>query len=205
MLDVSKPFVLYADCSVEYDGRAYSLLDRGNYLIILKSDKSIQIHTGRKITPINYQGANSTLEYADNKLRIINKKEQIVITIFGIINITYLENWSIKEINIFKTESDLVNKIIENIRVHIQDEVKEIIKEYKTALGPIDIAVIGNNLHLIEVKRNSVSASNVYQLKRYIDCLDRSDIVSYIAGPKIKGNALDLCSKNNIKYIEVGF
>ncbi len=205
-LEINRPFILYADCSVEYDGRAYSQLGRGEYLIIKKLDNSVMIHGGNKIPPRNYQGAGSKLSYSENVLTITNKKELIKITIYNNIHNSYLDNWSTQEISIIRTEADLVNKIISNISGYIADEIKEVIREYKTKLGPIDIGVVGSShLHLIEVKRNSVSTTNVYQLKRYIDSVDQESILAYIAGPGIRDNALELCGKNNIKYIKVGF
>lgn len=205
-LEINRPFLLYADCSVEYDGRAYSQLGRGEYLIIKKLDNSVMIHGGNKIPPRNYQGAGSKISYTDNVITITNKKEQIKITIYKSIHKNYLDNWSTQEISIIRTEADLVNKIILNISTLISDEIKEVIREYKTKLGPIDIGIIGGkHLHLIEVKRNSVSTSNVYQLKRYIDSVDSDSKFAYIAGPGIRDNALELCGKNNIKYIKVGF
>lgn len=204
-LDIQRSFCLYADCSIIYDGRAYSELIRGNYLVIKKNDNSVQIHGGNKIPPRNYQGSKSKLIYDGNTLFVSNKKEEIKIELNNIISINYLDLWSESEISIFKTESDLVQKLVSSMSSYVTDEIIRVEKEYKTRLGPIDIAVIGKNyLHLIEVKRNPISSTNVYQLKRYIDCVEEKK-KAYIAGPSIKANAREICSINNIEYIQVGF
>lgn len=204
-MDINRPFILYADCEIEYDGRACSKLVRGNYLILKKSDNSVQIHGGNKIPPRNYQGSNSKLEFVDNILVVQNKRETIKAIIYFIHSLSYPDNWSLSEIEINKTEADLVRKIIGYINDYVKDEVIKIETEYKTELGPIDIAVTGAaGLHLIEVKRNSISCSNVYQLIRYKDSAS-GVIKAYIAGPDIKKNALDLCVKHNIEYLKVVF
>ena len=55
-------FVLYCLCDVVYDGRAYSTLERGNYLIIYKPDGSLLIHGSSKSTPRNYQSVGSKVD-----------------------------------------------------------------------------------------------------------------------------------------------
>ena len=205
MLDPSNPFILYADCHIEYDGRAYSKLDRGNYLIIVKKDKSVQIHAADKIPPRNYQGQNSIISIDNNILTVVNKKEIIKITIFTILNLSYLENWSEKSLQLTRTESELVDSIVSNINNYIEDDIISIQKEYKTPCGPIDIGIVSKSrLHLIEVKRNTITTNNVYQLKKYVDSLE-GPISPYIAGPNIRDNAKSICDKNGIKYIQIGF
>ena len=51
----SKVLVIYAQCKVDYTGRAKSNLDYGNRLIITKPDGTIMIHGRTKREPINWQ------------------------------------------------------------------------------------------------------------------------------------------------------
>lgn len=76
MIDTDKPFALYAECSIIYDGRAYSTLANGRYLIIYKQDGSLLIHGGDLCKPRNYQGPGSILSYIDSKLISTNKKRR---------------------------------------------------------------------------------------------------------------------------------
>ena len=167
MINISKPFIAYVHAKIQYDGRAYSELDDGNYIIISKEDGSVQIHTSTKITPINYQKAGSKLFIQDNTLLVVNKNESIKIHILQILNVFYPANWSDTKLKLFKTEKELVDKIIKDWQRYIGIKVDSIIREYRTNFGPIDIAgETDSEIILIEVKRNSISCNNVYQLKK---------------------------------------
>lgn len=207
MINIQKAFIAYISGSVQYDGRAYSELDDGNYVLIYKSDGSFQIHTTTKITPINYQKAGSSIHISGNVLIVSNRKETIKVMINTVHSVVYPGDWSDTKLKLFKTEKELVDKITENWNVYVSEPVNKITKEYKTSLGPIDIAGETDEiLVLIEVKRNSITANNIYQLKKYIENIDDSRIIiPNIAGPSIKDNAMEICIKNNIKYIEVKF
>lgn len=207
MINTSRPFIAYVTATVQYDGRAYSELELGNYIVISKQDKSVQIHTSTKITPINYQKAGSKITIDNDTILVVNKRESIKIKINNLLSITYLDDWSDTKLKLFKTEKELVDKIVEKWDDYVGIKVDTIIKEYKTQLGPIDIAGESDNeLVLIEVKRNSISCNNIYQLKKYIDTTeDKRPIKPFIAGPSIKQNAMEVCQKNSISYIEVRF
>ena len=59
MIDIAKPFFLYALCEVEYNGRAVSNVGPGLRVIIRKADGAVIIHSAVKITPMNYIGSGS--------------------------------------------------------------------------------------------------------------------------------------------------
>lgn len=206
MLDISKPFCLFANCNVLYEGRASSILKDGNYLIIYKSDKSVQIHGATKIQPRNYQGANSVVELRENTLSFSNRKEKISITINDIISISYLKALSDQEIEITRTEEDLVKKLFDNLNCYIDKEFDVIEREYQTGHGPVDLAGFTNNgeIHLIEVKRGRATLTNCTQLKKYIEAVD-DNAFGYLASPSICPNALAYLEKHSMKWICVDF
>jgi len=147
-------FVLYCSCDVIYDGRAYSTLERGNYLIIYKPDGSLLIHGSSKSTPRNYQSVGSKVdlqleresEFGQHGTLIShNNNETITITIHHVIFIEYLSDWSDSEIVISKTEKELVDKLVANWSSHIKGKFTTIIRELKTPLGPVDVVGIEAN------------------------------------------------------------
>lgn len=206
MIDVSRPFSLFARCEVIYDGRAYSTLEVGNYLIIHKDDGSLQIHSSQKITPSNYQGPRSSLEQRGHLLISKSKKETITIIIHQIINLTYLKYWSDSEIVITRTEQDLVDKLFYNWP--IEGEFMYIFQEYQTELGNIDLLGVTFDMvfHVIEVKRVKASIPHVTQLKRYIDILaEHHDTEGYLASPEIGERAMAYLEKCGYHWIQVDF
>jgi hypothetical protein len=61
MIDVSNPFAATIYGYVIYDGRAFSTLEHGDYLVIRKADGSFQIHGASAVKPLNYQRPKSRI------------------------------------------------------------------------------------------------------------------------------------------------
>lgn len=210
MIDINKQFVLYARCSVEYDGRAYSTLENGLYLIVSKQDGSMMIHGSDLITPRNYIGSNSTSYIIDNKLIFIRKSEKITIFLDEIISLSYLDNWSNNKITIKRTEKELVDRICDNWSLYFDIPFDIIIREFNTDLGPIDIVGYNDDTFIIiEVKRKRAMTKDVTQLKRYIEAISKSDctkkIVGYLAAPEINSKANKYLTESGLLYLKVDF
>ena len=205
-INTNIPFLIYAEASVEYDGRAYSTLDVGNYLVIYKKDGSLLIHGCDLSKPLNYQGPKSKLEYKDNILISRNKKETISIRIQKIHNYVELNDWSSNKIQISKTEQELVEKLCDDIRGYLGiSGYVEIYTEYRTDNGPIDVLVKNDGkIHIIEAKRKKATKNNCVQLKKYQETFGE-DTIGYIAAPDIGDNALEYLEANGGKYIRVDF
>lgn len=208
MVDTSCPFCLYANCSIVYDGRAYSTLERGNYLIIYKDDGSLIIHGADLCKPRNYQPSGSVVTIDGNILTSVNKKEKITITIDQILTYSPLVDWSYSKIAISRTEKELVDKIYNNWSQYFDDEFEWIKFEFPTDYGPIDLAGLSKSgvLYAVEVKRKRASISHVTQLKRYVDVLSHNyETVGILAAPEIGENALSYLEKNKFRFLKVNF
>lgn len=209
MIDTDKPFVLYAECSIIYDGRAYSTLANGRYLIIYKQDGSLLIHGGDLCKPRNYQGPGSILSYIDSKLISTNKKEKIIIDINEIIEFQSLTDWSTAQISICRTEKELSDRIYNNWKQYFPGEFVLVQREFKTDVGSIDVIGISDKseYYIVEVKRRKILIQDITQLKRYADCLRESGKVvhGYLAAPTISSNAATYLERNNFRLIEINF
>lgn len=201
---------MFATCSVEYDGRAYSTLQTGEYLIVYKKDKSMMIHGSDLITPLNYIGNNSNLNINNNILIFTRKSEKILITINEIKSMMYLDNWSNNKITISRTEKELVDKICDNWTQYFDNNCEKLHREYMTELGPIDIFGYSKDLSIIiEVKRKRASTKDVSQLKRYVEAItavqSTDKIIGYIAAPDISDKAIKYLEKSGLFFLEVKF
>lgn len=199
------PFVLYAQCTVDYEGRANSHLADGNYLIFYKCDGSIQIHGADKILPRNYQGAGSRLSTSNNSLVSINRTEIIKIHINRILLLYHITTWSDKQIRITRTEKELVDKLYDHWNDYIGIDCDYLVKEYATDNGPVDIVGFNNDghKHVVEVKRRKISIKDVTQLRRYLECMPNA--TGYIAAPEIGTKALKYAKEHHCKYICINY
>ena len=208
MIDPNMPFVLYADCEVIYSGRAESVLDRGLYLIIHKSDGTLLIHSSIKNPPRNYQGPGAKLTYDNNILISKRKSETIHITIYDIVSYIPLLGWSDASVSISKTEKDLVQKLLNNWFDYFDANLEIIYTEYLTELGPIDLLGIDsdNTYHVVEAKRTTAVLSHCSQLNRYLESFYGShQTIGYIASPKISKSAMAYLEKHGHRWIQIDF
>lgn len=213
MLDIintEAAFILYAKSEVLYDGRANSTLDKGNYLIIHKSDGSLLIHAKDKTTPRNYQSPGATLSKSQNVIISQRKKETIKIIIDEILTYSELNNWSEDQIRISKTEKDLVDKLETNPVRYFGIPMVKLLREYPNKYGKIDLFCIDaeDTNHVVEAKRLKATVNHCIQLHKYIEAIkEESDvnIIGYIAAPEIGSNALEYLEKFGYKFIKITF
>jgi len=204
---VEQPWILYADCEVNYNGRATSNLERGNLLIIHKSDGTLLIQGGTLCTPRNYQPPQAIMHKIGNKLISKRKNETICIFIYEIIYYKELSDWSIKKIDIHKTEKDLRDYIVNNIEEILGFKPIELFTEFNTPVGSVDVLAIDrhNTYHIIEVKRGKISIVGCTQLERYsnyfIDIM--KNVRDYLIAPEISTNALNYVKEMKQTYLEI--
>lgn len=203
MINIDKPFILYANAEVTYDGRASSTLPHGNYLVIKKDDGSILIHGANKCTPKNYQGPGTKHTYSDNTIISKSKKESITIKISNIISYIELVDWSDDALNMSKTELQLQTSIVDHIEDYIPNPA-HVVTSFYTPIGSIDIYVLDDtsNRHIIEVKRKKAGVSAIYQLQRYIDHF-KGYAKGYIAAPELTKKAQELLEAKGFQHIKV--
>jgi len=203
-----KPFCLYADATVVYDGRANSTLERGNYLILFKGDQSVSIHGGSLITPRNYMGAGSALERNGNIFTFRRKNETVTINLFNTHFLQELEDWSTAAIVIRRTEKELATKIYNGWEGYFGAGFDRVEMEANTELGPIDI--LGERADcfvVVEVKRRRVTVKDVTQLRRYVEALEQrgKQCRAYLAAPEISTSASKYLRKHDLRFLQVDF
>jgi RecB family endonuclease NucS len=203
-LDLAAPFCLYALCTVNYDGRAYSHLESGCYLIISKQDGTFLVHGSTLSNACNYQGPGSKLTLLDNVLTCTNKKEKIIVTIQAVINYWKMPGWSGNRPVVGRTEKELVQKIFSNWAAYFPGEWSLIEREHQTPLGPLDLYAESSTVRVIvEVKRKKVTVKDVTQLRKYVE--QYSDAVGFLAGPTIGEKALRYLTEQKMRWLPVGF
>lgn len=200
---------IYFCGTVTYTGRALGNLPLGNYLLLIKNDRSISIHGGTKISPRNYLGVDSVIsgEPQDGCDLVFTKKnETITIHVDHIHHQHVLGNWSSDEVEITNTEAHLVQKLISEMDSYIPN-AKEIRQEVQSGAGPIDVVVITEDdvIHIIEAKRRKASIADCSQLDRYVRQFRVAETKGYLASPSIGKKALAYLESSGYSWIEVSF
>jgi len=203
-----EPFTAIIQGSIEYDGRAKSRTKSGVYLVIVKPDLSVQIHSNTKNKPINYINAKKA-HLSQEQWVFSSKDESIKVNVEKTISKLSLALLTGVEKKVTKTEQDLVDKLVSTINEHISGKL-HIETEYPTVVGPIDVVCIDEDakvLHVIEAKRRKPSISAVYQLKRYLDHIHIDDYtkVGYLAAPEFSDKHINIIAEMGFRRLLVTF
>ena len=186
-------------CSVEYDGRAESFLPEGERVILVKADKSLQIHQPIGSTPVNYMKEGAMHRFSEEKKALVIQsslgKERLAIRMKRIQHLVTQKLEDGQEIVLRGNEKDMSDYIYKNPLV-IEEGFTPVSREEHTKYGFID--VFGHdrqgNLVVVECKRFKADPSAVTQLRRYVERIKKSKGISKVRGilaaPLISKNAL---------------
>ncbi len=213
IIRTDRPFFLYGLVTVEYNGRAKSIIGPVNLSVMSKKDGSFVIHAAKNIAAANYQGPKSTLTVDGDTLICVNRKktESIKVKIHKLKQYNELDDWTMNSISISRTEKELCEKIVSNItKILVNCGFNyadiETHHQFPTKFGPVDVCAIGdcNTYHIIEAKARKITMAAVFQLERYLSCFD--SCVGHLIAPSISPKAqLALRTKPNIHYTELTY
>ncbi len=210
----NETIVFGCHCSVRYSGRAESYLEKGDRIIMIKSDNALLIHQPTGNSAINYMKPNTTHTMAleNNALVLtsqnLTQKERMTIHIDKIhfFNSHKLEDG--QSILIQGTEEDMSNMLYDNPHL-IEDGFIPVSREEQTKYGFIDVLGVDKDgtLTVVECKRYRAELSAVTQLRRYVEKLMVSKGITKVRGilaaPKITENAKKMLEDWGFTFKEV--
>jgi len=174
---------------VDYHGRAKSLLDWGERLIMIKQDGTVLVHQPIMREPVNWQPTGSITEFkTKDDLLILNCRhlkpaEKMKVTFRQLKLVTATSLIDKANLVISGMEIDVVNQIVRDPSI-IEDGLRIIKREKPVKTGSIDLYGFDKN-HIpvvIEVKRSLATISSVHQLRMYV-----TDIKKDRKEPKVRG------------------
>jgi hypothetical protein len=181
--------LVMGECMVDYHGRAKSLLDWGERLIMIKQDGTVLVHQPIMREPVNWQPTGSITEFkTKDDLLILNCRhlkpaEKMKVTFRQLKLVTATSLIDKANLVISGMEIDVVNQIVRDPSI-IEDGLRIIKREKPVKTGSIDLYGFDKN-HIpvvIEVKRSLATISSVHQLRMYV-----TDIKKDRKEPKVRG------------------
>ncbi len=171
-----RTLVVAGNCHVHYSGRANSTLERGERLLIIKSDGALLVHRPVGYEPVNWQPAGCIfhVEVKDGTLEVhgIHQKprESVRVTFHSIIMVSAMNLADSGDFLLHATEDDMHRAILVKPAL-FEEGFKPISWEKKVAPGFVDIYGEDKNgkLVIIEVKRKTASKDAALQLAKYIE------------------------------------
>ncbi len=163
-------------CEVVYVGRAASLTESGEYVVMLKPDGSLQVHGARGVKPINWQPKTDVLSVSrdeDDRVMLLAERhspnELVQITFSEVKLAMALELRDEKVFQLHGSESQMHEALKRDLSCL---EAGLTLLEHELPVGVGDIDVYAKDVHgnyvVIEVKRAKANQEGVHQLARYV-------------------------------------
>ena len=203
--------LVFARCTVDYEGRLTAHLPEATRLIMVKSDGCVAIHAdGGAYKPLNWMNAPNKILEEEGVWRVSNPKGEMLI------------------INLHEIFSDFTHEMgidpglqKDGVEAHLQElladdpsflvEGLELIKrEYPTDLGPVDLLcrTSKGETVAVEIKRRG-EIDGVEQLTRYLDFLNRDPLIKPVHGifaaQEIRPQAKVLAEDRGIQCVVIDY
>ena len=201
--------VLIGRCRVRYSGRAGSLLEEGERVILLKNDGSLLVHRSTGYKPVNWQppGSSASFRLEGGKLVITSVRERpverIVIELSEVKAVFCTRLVDAAPFEMYMTEEELRDFLYSHPEV-IEEGLRSVAREKELKSGKVDIFAVdkSGNPVVIEVKRGRVGEKEVLQLYRYVSELRLTNpgVRGVIVAPEIDSRAQVMLAELGLEY-----
>jgi len=206
--------MVIGDCVVDYRGRAQSLLDWGERIVMIKQDGAVLVHRPDMREPVNWQPPGAKTNFKVEKDFLIAsshhskppEKMKIMFRNLKFIGVTSLIDQA--NLAISGMEADVVNQIITTPEM-IEDGLRISKREKHVRSGLIDLFGYDKN-HIpviIEVKRSVANISAVQQLRMYVsdvkNDVEEANVRGILCAPRIPDMVKKLLSDYDLEWREV--
>lgn len=199
-------------CTVNYQGRAKSKLDRGERLVLSKQDSALLVHGPENYQPKNWQPEvdSYSLEIKGENLvleaRRSNPEETVSIEFESLDMLAVYQMVDRSELKVRGHEIDIHESIEEEPSI-VEEGMTVLEREKETPAGFIDVFMKDSEdvWTVIEVKRNP-DHNSVLQLQRYIDEIEKQysgEIRGILVAPKISEKVLKYLEERDLEFVEV--
>jgi RecB family endonuclease NucS len=214
----SKPektmILLIGNCMVDYRGRARSLLDWGERVVMIKQDGTVLVHRPVMREPVNWQPTGSKTDFSVKDEQLVlrshhtNPPEKMKITFRSLKMIVVSSLCDNANLAITGMEADVVNQIISDPGV-IEEGLRVSKREKHVKSGMIDLFGYDKD-HVpvvIEVKRSLASISAVQQLRMYVTDVKKdvktANVRGILCAPRVPDMVKKLLSDYDLEWKEV--
>jgi RecB family endonuclease NucS len=201
------------ESEIVYQGRAASVAEAGDFLVLVKCDGSLQVHGAKGIKPINWQP-----QVDDTQVLIEDGRTVLLSERFNppeLVRVVFLEPalaqaLELNEVTgfvLFGSEAEMQKALARNPEA-IEDGLTLIDVELPTEVGDIDLYArdTQGRLVVVELKRGKATQEAVYQLMRYVERISEkvgADVRGILAAPAITTPALERLQALKLEIHEV--
>jgi endonuclease len=205
-------------CEVVYVGRAASLTESGDYVVMLKPDGSVQVHGAKGVKPINWQPRTDSvrvLRDEDDRVLLMAERfkpdEMVQITFHKPRLALALELRDEKIFQLHGSEAQIHAALKQDLSV-LEPGLTLLDAELPVDVGDVDIYArdANGNYVVIEIKRGRANQAAVHQLERYVNAvrtklppLFAPGVRGLLAAPSISKPARAQLEKLGLEFCEI--
>jgi len=203
--------LVFARCTVDYEGRLTAHLPEATRLIMVKSDGCVAIHAdGGAYKPLNWMNAPNKIVEEEGVWRVSNPKgEMLIITLHEIFSDFTHEMGVDPGLQKDGVEAHL-QELLADDPSFLVEGLELIKREYPTDLGPVDLLcrTSKGETVAVEIKRRG-EIDGVEQLTRYLDFLNRDPLIKPVHGifaaQEIRPQAKVLAEDRGIQCVVIDY
>ncbi len=201
------------ECEVYYHGRAASVADAGDFLVLVKHDGSLQVQGATGIKPINWQPVSDhvQLDLEDGRAVLVSERFNPA----EVVRIVFLEPalalaLTLREVGGFVlmgSEAEMQQALARDPQL-IEKGLTLLDIELPTEVGGIDLYARDRDgrLVVVELKRGKATQEAVHQLMRYVERVRElvgEGVRGILAAPDISKPALERLQELALEFREV--
>ena len=201
-------------CEVVYVGRAASLTEAGDYVVLVKADSSVQVHGARGVKPVNWQPRTDDVRVVrDEDDRVVlmaerRKPEELVQVTFGKVALALtLELRDEKVFQLHGSEAQM-HAALERDPGVIEPGLRVLERELLVGVGGVDLYAMDaqGRYVVVEVKRAKATQEAVHQLERYVAAVRDQvpgEVRGILAAPDISKPARTVLERLGLEFAEL--
>jgi RecB family endonuclease NucS len=206
--------LLIGDCMVDYCGRARSLLDWGERVVMFKQDGNVLIHRPIMREPVNWQPSGVKTDFRIEKNHLVIRSshtrppEKMKVSFRNVKLVIATSLFDKANLVISGMEADVVNQIISEPDI-IEEGLRINKREKHVKSGLIDLFGYDKK-HIpvvIEVKRSVASINAVQQLRMYVNDIkndiEEAEVRGILCAPRIPDMVKKLLADYGYEWREV--
>lgn len=204
---------VFAGCEVQYQGRAASTAEAGDYLVMVKADGSLQVHAARGIKPLNWQPQVDDVRITEEDGFAVLWAERMSPS--EMVRIAFLQPTLAQAVELGEkegfvlmgTEAQMQRALARNPDL-IEAGLELLDAELPTDVGGIDLYArdaVGRFV-VVELKRAKATHEAVHQLSRYVERVRElvdGDVRGILAAPEATAPALTQLERLALEFKQV--
>jgi hypothetical protein len=202
-----------SECEVLYSGRAASVAEAGDYLVIVKQDGSVQVHGHRSVKPVNWQPHTDDLfvgvedGVAVMRAERFNPEEMVRVAFLAPAMVQAFELRESGGFALMGSEAEMQRALARHPEL-IEPGLEVLHRELPTDVGGIDLFARDTDgaLVVVELKRSKANQEAVHQLGRYVQSVRRlgsERVRGILAAPAVTAPALNQLGTLGLEFREV--